>query len=397
MPLERTFIPYGAYWSTPFCRWQGGLGGFHALELAARAGRAFFAAQKLGVEAFDGVALGTTVPQRHAFYGAPWVAAMLGMPGVTGPTIAQACATSAAVLAHAALEVEAGVRECVLAVTADRTSNGPHLYYPNPRGPGGRGDAEDWVWDNFNRDPWGEVAMVQTAENVGKQAGIGRKEQEEMCLLRHAQYADALANERAFQRRYLVPVALDAKRSGSAAVELDDGVRTLTAADLAAQKPVLRDGTVTSGTQTFPGDGNAGIVVTTAERARSLARDPAVTVALRAFADARVDKAHMPAATVPAARRVLERAGLGLAELRAIKTHNPFALNDVYFCKQLGLAPERVNRFGSSLVYGHPQAPTGARAVMELIEELVLAGGGHGLFAGCAAGDTAMALVLTVR
>ena len=55
-----------------------------------------------------------------------------------------------------------------------------------------------------------------------------------------------------------------------------------------------------------------------------------------------------------------------------------------------------VNRFGSPLVYGHPQAPLGLRVVMELIEELVLSGGGYGLFTGCAAGDTAMALVIKV-
>ena len=68
----------------------------------------------------------------------------------------------------------------------------------------------------------------------------------------------------------------------------------------------------------------------------------------------------------------------------------------MYFCKQTGVAPEAMNRNGSPLVYGHPQGPTGMRAVIELIEELVQAGGGHGLFTGCAAGDSAMALVLEV-
>ena len=56
-----------------------------------------------------------------------------------------------------------------------------------------------------------------------------------------------------------------------------------------------------------------------------------------------------------------------------------------------------MNRYGSPLVWGHPQAPTGMRAMIEMIEELVLAGGGYGLFSGCAAGDTAMAVVLEVR
>jgi acetyl-CoA acetyltransferase len=79
-----------------------------------------------------------------------------------------------------------------------------------------------------------------------------------------------------------------------------------------------------------------------------------------------------------------------------VKTHNPFAVNDVFFARETGFPIERTNRFGSPLVYGHPQAPTGARLVAELIEELVIEGGGIGLFTGCAAGDTAMALVVRV-
>ncbi|MHC4078302.1 MAG: thiolase family protein, partial [Planctomycetota bacterium] len=76
--------------------------------------------------------------------------------------------------------------------------------------------------------------------------------------------------------------------------------------------------------------------------------------------------------------------------------HNPFAVNDVYFCRETDIVPDQLNRFGSPLIYGHPQGPTGMRAIIELIEELAQAGGGYGLFSGCAAGDTAMATVLKV-
>jgi acetyl-CoA acetyltransferase len=87
---------------------------------------------------------------------------------------------------------------------------------------------------------------------------------------------------------------------------------------------------------------------------------------------------------------------VAVGDCKAFKTHNPFAINDVYFCRETGVAPEKVNRYGSPLVWGHPQAPTGLRAMIELIEELADAGGGIGLFSGCAAGDTAMAVVLRV-
>jgi acetyl-CoA acetyltransferase len=104
----------------------------------------------------------------------------------------------------------------------------------------------------------------------------------------------------------------------------------------------------------------------------------------------------MPESTVPAAQRALDQAGRGIHQMDAIKTHNPFAVNDLYFAKQTGVALASMNNYGCSLVWGHPQAPMGTRAVIELIEELALRGGGWGLFTGCAAGDTAMAVVLEV-
>ena len=104
----------------------------------------------------------------------------------------------------------------------------------------------------------------------------------------------------------------------------------------------------------------------------------------------------MPEATVPAAMNALKRAGKTMAQIDAIKTHNPFAVNDIFFSRQTGCDLAKMNNFGCSLVWGHPQAPMGTRSIIELIEELAIRGGGTGLFAGCAAGDTAMAVVLDV-
>ena len=88
--------------------------------------------------------------------------------------------------------------------------------------------------------------------------------------------------------------------------------------------------------------------------------------------------------------------GISIKDVKVIKTHNPFAVNDVFFAKQMGVKAEDMNNYGSSLIYGHPQAPTGARLMMELIEELVEKGGGYGLYDGCAAGDSALAVVFKV-
>ena len=392
-------IPYGAYWSTPFARWQGAFSNLHAIEFAAYVTNAELARRHIPADAIDHGVLGISVPQKHSFYGWPWLAGMAGLSDVGGPTIMQACATGARVLLAAAQEVDAGLSDVTLAVTCDRTSNGPHLYYPNPRGPGGTGSHEDWVMDNFNCDPLGGHAMVQTAENVAAKPQITTSEQHDVVLQREAQYRQALADDYAFQKSYMTlpfQVPDPSFRRTVATLASDEGIKLSSAEELAKLKPVINGGTVTYGGQTHPADANAGLIVATPERARELSRDPKIRIQLRGFGTARAAIAYMPEAPIPAAQRALEQAGLGVDRMDAIKTHNPFALNDVLFSRQTGVDLARMNNYGCSLVWGHPQAPMGTRAIIELIEELVLRGGGYGLFTGCAAGDTAMAVVIEV-
>ena len=396
MKFQNAFIPYGGYWSTPFVKWQGKFANLHPIRFAGEIATRALKERNIDAQNFDALFLGMTVPQKGAFYGAPWLAAMIGAPEITGPTFAQACATSARVIASAATEIETGTHDAILGVTLDRTSNGPHIYYPNPLGPGGKGDTEDWVWDNFNNDPNANIAMIQTAENVAREADISQEQQDEMMLLRYAQYQDALKDDAAFHRRYMVtPIDVGSARK-SVLITDDEGIFPTTREGLQKLKPVLDGGTVTYGGQTFPADGSAGMIVTTRERAREMSRDENITVQLIAVGTARAKKGFMGQAPVPAAQRALHHAGITVDDVRAIKSHNPFAVNDIYFCEQMNVKPEAMNNFGSSLIFGHPQGPTGMRLIIELIEELVLRGGGYGLFTGCAAGDTAMAWVIQV-
>ncbi|MGD9099835.1 MAG: thiolase family protein [Anaerolineae bacterium] len=407
MFFQKAYVPYGGYWSTPFCRWQGSFAHLNAVSFAAESAVRALGEREIPPAVFDTVFLGLTVPQKHSFYGGPWLAGLIGAESATGPIFSQACATGARIVGSAAAEVQVGgstplttgEERVILTVTADRCSNGPHVYYPNPLGPGGTGDAEDWVWDNFGHDPFAKNAMIETAENVAAEAGITKEEQDEMKLLRHQQYEDALKDDLAFMRRYmLTPFEVkDARgRKVLATVDGDEGVFPTTAEGLARLKPVIKGGGVTYGTQTYPADGNCGMIVTTRERARELSRDPAIEVQVLSFGEARAKKGYMAQAVVPAARQALSRAGVSIEDVRVIKTHNPFAVNDIYFCREMGVAPEAMNNYGSSIIYGHPQAPTGQRLIIEVIEELAILGGGYGLFAGCAAGDTSGSVVVKV-
>ena len=93
--------------------------------------------------------------------------------------------------------------------------------------------------------------------------------------------------------------------------------------------------------------------------------------------------------TAPGTQRTVLIALPGLP-INAVKTHNPFAVYDIALARETVFAWEKMNNFGSFIIWGHPQAPTGLRAIIDLIEELALRGGGVGLFTGCAAGTPAM-------
>jgi acetyl-CoA acetyltransferase len=219
-----------------------------------------------------------------------------------------------------------------------------------------------------------------------------------VVLMRYAQYQKALENDAAFHKRYMMPVEVNPSgRKVIATVADDEGIFPSTAEGLAKLKPVMPDGTVTFGGQTFPADGNAGMVVTTREKARELSKDSKVEIQILSFNEGRTAKGFMPKANIPAVRGALAQAGVDLKDIKAIKTHNPFAVNDIFLSRELGVGLDKMNNYGSSLIWGHPQGPTGMRLIIELIEELVMLGGGYGLFTGCAAGDTAAAIVLEVK
>lgn len=400
MQFPDIWIPHGGYWSTPFCAWQGSFATLAPIPFAAEVAARALADRDIAPADIDGLCLGTTIASKHSFYGAPWFAGLTGLPHATGPTINQACATSVRCVVEAAQELSTGAAHVYLAEACDRTSNGPHVFYPNPAGPGGTGDSENLVLDSFGLDPWAKNSMLQTAENVAREAGVTREAQEEITLLRYSQYATATADGGAFLKRYMqLPLEIKDARGKKvvATVAGDEGVHASTAQGLAALRPVMEGGSVTFGTQTHPADGNAGMLLAAGrDRARALSPKGAVDVQLLSYGQARVRKGFMPMAVVPAAAQALQRAGITAADLTSVTSHNPFAVNDVYLARELKLDPERMNRHGCSLVWGHPQGPTGLRSIIELIEDLAMAGGGYGLFTGCAAGDSAAAVVLKV-
>lgn len=374
-------------WSSPFSRWHRSLQDVNSIDLAVDATGRALSARSVDPKEIGEVVLGITVPQVAAFYGAPTLAARLGATYSTGAMIAQACATSVAGIAAAARTIELGAEEPILVVTTDRTSRGPLITYPASEVSGASEAQENWVMDNFERDPWGGTSMAMTAELVAQEEGITRAEADDLTILRHQQYARALADDRAFHRQFMVPVVTG---DGQTLLAEDEGIYPLDPEETRALPSAIPGGVVTRDTQTHPADGSAGLLL------RGDGEHAGAHVRIRSVGFARTDRGRMPKAVVPAAAEALSAAGLTVDDVHLVNTHNPFVISDIVFARAFDFPVDRMSTFGSSLVYGHPQAPTGMRAVIELAHALKMRGGGIGLFTGCAAGDTAGAVIIEV-
>jgi acetyl-CoA acetyltransferase len=399
--FKKVYIPYNGYYSTPFTRWQGSMQNENSIELAAKTARRWFLEKKkIDPGIIDYLYFGITITQHHLFYSHNWAAGILtdNKKNVPGLMVNQACTTSTTILNLAALAVEQGAYEVGFGLMADRTSNGAHTIWPNPMGPGGEVISENWMMDNFNSDPnvYPPLKMVQTAENVAKMEGITKEECDAVVLRRYEQYLMATANDRAFQKRYMFPAEVKVSKKKTVLVELDEGVTATTAEGLAKLGPAEKGGVHSFGAQTFPADGNCGIIVTTREKAKELSADPSVEIQVVSYGFSRVNPGFMAAAPVPAAQMALANAGLKIGDMKTIKSHNPFATNDVNFAKKMGIDVMMMNNYGSSLIYGHPQAPTAGRIIAEMLEETAMAGGGYCLWTGCAAGDTGASMIFKV-
>jgi acetyl-CoA acetyltransferase len=397
--LENVYVPYGGYWSTPFSKWQGSFQNLHSLKFAAHVAQDALKDRDIDPTDFDQATLGTTTPQKGSFYGLPWFMKMIGNEEVSGTVVSQACATGARTLQTSALELESDLASASLCVAADRISNSPNVVYPNPQGMAGAPEIENWILSNFDHDPLGGPAMVGTAENCARDWQVSTEEQHDVVARRWEQYEMALADDHKFQKGYMkLPFQVPDARFRKTVAEIpgDEGIRPSTREGIKDLKPVLEDGTVTFAGQTHPADGNCGMILATKEKADAMSRDKGVQIQILGFGSARAKPHYMPAAPVPAAQKALDMAGVTLDQIDAVKTHNPFAVNDVVFARETGYDVNRMNNYGCSLIFGHPNGPTGMRQTVELIEELVGRGGGYGLFTGCAAGDSAMAVVVKV-
>ncbi|MHC4607283.1 MAG: thiolase family protein [Planctomycetota bacterium] len=385
-------IPYGTWGSSYFPAWQtSALAEVNIGQFAGEAMNRILGLRKVPKAELDYLVLGSTIPWHWKFWTAPLVSSCLGhrLPGFH---MEQACATGLQATILAAAEVEAGSQKVVGVLTFDRTSDSPVGVFPERRAYN-RTFAISDVWDNFGFDPATGKAMITTAGIAARKHKLDRREVDEVACERYRQYFRA--KESGFLNRVCVPLdILNAQGRKLGTVDDDYGIRQVSLDNLRAMREL--DTCVTGGTQTHASDGMACLLVTTKEKAKELSPRPEIDIRFIAKTEVRTAPSMMPEAPALAVKKLLGETGMTMDQMKVVKNHNPFAVNDAIFAKVLEFDWKKMNNTGCPLVWGHPQGPTLTRVLIEAVEEAVDLGGGYVLLFGCAAGDVGIASVLKV-
>jgi acetyl-CoA C-acetyltransferase len=238
--------------------------------------------------------------------------------------------------------------------------------------------------------------MLETAENLRREYGIPREQQDELALRSHERAIGA--HERGAFADELVPVTVHGRKGESNTIDRDEHPRAdATRETLGKLKPVMLrqdpDSTVTAGNASGQNDGAAVCIVTHAERAEELGLIPFAR--LVSWAVAGVPPATMGIGPVPAVKKALQRADLKMDDLSLIELNEAFAAQVLAVLREWDLSDglERVNVNGSGISLGHPVGATGARILATLLRELRRRGGRYGLETMCIGGGQGLAAV----
>ena len=361
---------------TPVGRYGGGLAGIRPDDLAAVAIRAAVERAAVDPAEIEDVYLGCANQAGEDNRNVARMAALLaGLPdSVAGVTVNRLCASGLSAVVGACHAVAAGDGDLFVAGGVESMSRAP-LVTAKPDAAFPRGDRTlydttlGWRFPNPRLEQLFPLeTMGETGENVAERWGISREEQDAFALRSQQRWAAADFSDE------LVPAG---------ELERDEHPRPDTTAErLAALKPAFRaGGTVTAGNSSGLNDGAAALVVASEEKARELGAEPLGTFVASAVAG--VDPRVMGIGPVPAVRKLLARAGIGVADLDLVELNEAFASQSLAVVRELGLDDEKVNPSGGAIAIGHPLGMCGARLVVTLLHELRRRGGRYGVATMC--------------
>ncbi len=379
---------------TPVGKFLGALKSFKATDLGAIVVREAVKRASVRPEDVDEVILGCVIQAGLGQNPARQAALHGGLPNtVSAVTVTKVCGSGLKAVMMAAQGVQLGDAEVVVAGGMESMSNAPYLI-PKARegyrlGHGKMLDSviQDGLWCAFD-----DQHMGCTGEVVSERFHVSREEQDEYALDSHRKASAAIKSGNF--KDEIVPVEIPQKRGASVIFDTDEPVREDASLEsLAKLQPAFKEGgTVTAGNAPGVNDGASAVVVTSAERAKSLGVEPMARIIGQATSG--VEPKLVMMAPVEAIRKLLKKTGWSLSEVDLIELNEAFAVQAVAIIRELDLDPDRVNVNGGAVALGHAIGQSGSRILTTMLYEMKRRAAHRGIAALCLGGGNAVAIAV---
>ena len=383
---------------TPVGRFLGGLSTLPAEVLGAEIIKAVVAKSDVEPARIDDVVFAQSYANSEAPCIGRWAALAAGLPlEVPGIQLDRRCGGGLQAIVTAAMMVQTGAADCVLAGGVESMSN---IEYYTTALRGGARAGNVALYDRLERgrersqpvERFGVISgMIETAENVARECAITREASDVYAADSHARAAAAWA--RGDFDAEVVPVSVPQRKGDPVVVARDEGFRPDATVDsLAKLRPLMKDGVVTAGNASQQNDAAAACLVVAEDQLEALGLTPMAT--LVGWAPAGCHPATMGLGPVPAVEKLLKRTGLTLEDMGLIELNEAFACQVLGVMKGLGIeGTERLNIQGSGISLGHPIGATGVRIMTTLLHAMARRGDRYGLETMCVGGGQGIAAI----
>ncbi len=379
---------------TAIGKFGGALAKIPAPELGATVIRELLARAKLKPDQISEVILGQVLAAGSGQNPARQALIKAGLPAaIPAMTINKVCGSGLKAVMLAAQALRCGDADIVIAGGQENMSAAPHVL-PGSRDGFRMGDAKlvdtmivDGLWDVFN-----QYHMGTPAENVAKQYGISRAQQDEFSVA--SQNKAEAAQKAGMFKDEIVPVMIPQRKGDPLAFAADEFIKAGTTLEsISGLRPAFaKDGSVTAANASGINDGAAGVVVMSAERAAKLGLKPMAKI--KAFASSGVDPSIMGMGPVSASRRCLEKAGWKPADLDLMEINEAFAAQACAVNKEMGWDTSKINVNGGAIALGHPIGASGCRVLVTLLYGMARRDAKKGLASLCIGGGMGVAMAV---
>lgn len=361
---------------TPFGRYNGVLKDVRPDDLAAIVIKALIDRNpSVPLEEIEDVVLGNANQAGEDNRNVARMAALLaGLPKeVGGTTINRLCGSGLDAVVYAARGILAGEGDIYIAGGTESMTRAPYVM-AKPEVGYSRGNKElfdttiGWRFTNEKlAEMYGADSMPETAENVAKEFGISREEQDKFAY--NSQMKARAAIEANKFSDELIPVTYKDRQGNMITVDTDEHPRPNTTLEILAKlKPIFPNGTVTAGNASGVNDGASALLLMNASKAKELGLKPLAKYVTSAVAG--LEPRIMGLGPIYATKKVVERARIKLDDIDLIELNEAFASQAVECIRQLELDPEKVNVNGGAIAFGHPLGASGAKILTGLVHEM---------------------------